>query len=851
MVVLMGKLERQLQIEQQAYDYSYNRMINQIAKRVDCGQADELSEGKLILKLTIDKVADKIDEFFKSKIAGQNKLALEVRDMLSFYFDRPKDLAYLVIIAIIQDISKHNQLTVHYMVKGIIDRVIGNTNLSLFRNEATKLDSYIDRVYEKRSRQFRKSKKLRLSKSLGINQPAFLNDVQTRIGTLLLDCVIKSGCNIIKIAPVREKRNKIGYYVSYTEECFRLILHSRETLFTSYKKYPIHIIEPLPWSGFSDSGGYHIKELYKNTLIKKSRSNNTTKELSNLFEKAPDKFGILLDNLNIIQRTKWRINTRVLDVIQSVFYNNIVDYNSPKHYPYLVGNLPYNGDLTIDAFINPYDYGDCNLIGNEILPIDKDKRKQYKKAYDKQFNILKSILGKNIGVRLALDDAITYRDEEEIYFSYQYDFRGRIYPIQQHLHPQGTGYMKALLEFKEGCKITTDEDLFWFKVHGANCYGFDKEEYDVRVQRIEEKVEEILAIAKSPMEHTAYWKDADEPFLYLAWCFEYADFITNPDSFLSHIPIGLDATCSGIQIYSGLLLDGDGASAVNVTGTTRKDIYKMVATTVNGYLEKGDYNKIISYCTSDKERHEISSTPIANEFKGKVTRKLTKRNTMTQPYSVTKNGMYKQLLDELNDMEDTNCKFWTEDNWKVAKFLTDLNDRAIVEVVKGARIGQNFLKEVTADLVKGGRYISYRTPIVGFPVIQKINKFKEQQIRTEIGMLSIYQSTDEIHQIKMVNGIAPNFIHSLDATLLVITMRKLYELGCNSFHFIHDQYGVPINQVVNLNKCVREAYYDLFSKDPLKMWLSQVYKGYPKSSDEIMINTLNLKDVLNSKYIFS
>ena len=154
MVVLMDKLERQLQIEQQAYDYSYNRMVNQIAKRVDCGQADELSEGKLILKLTIDKVADKISEFFKSNIAGQNKLALEVRDMLSFYFDKPKDLAYLVIIAIIQDISKHNQLTVHYMVKGIVDRVIGNTNLSLFRNEATRLDSYIDRVYEKRSRQF-------------------------------------------------------------------------------------------------------------------------------------------------------------------------------------------------------------------------------------------------------------------------------------------------------------------------------------------------------------------------------------------------------------------------------------------------------------------------------------------------------------------------------------------------------------------------------------------------------------------------------------------------------------------------------------------------------------------------
>lgn len=283
----------------------------------------------------------------------------------------------------------------------------------------------------------------------------------------------------------------------------------------------------------------------------------------------------------------------------------------------------------------------------------------------------------------------------------------------------------------------------------------------------------------------------------------------------------------------------------------RSDIYKDVADKVNEYLESGDYPKTITYRTRDKEEHTISSKEVADEIKGKIKRGMTKRNVMTQPYSVTKFGMYQQLVDELDDMEANGKKFWTHDNWLVAKLLTELNDRAIVEVVQGARIGQNYLKEVTADLVKGGKFVFYTTPNIGFPVLHYVTKWKATRVETTLGMLNIRQPTNEIHQIKMVNGIAPNYIHSLDATLLMMTLLKLYKDNVTSFHFIHDQYGVLVNQIPKLNKAVREAYVELFRLDPLKQWLSQVYKGFPKDSDSIMINTLDLNKVLESRYIFS
>jgi DNA-directed RNA polymerase len=103
----------------------------------------------------------------------------------------------------------------------------------------------------------------------------------------------------------------------------------------------------------------------------------------------------------------------------------------------------------------------------------------------------------------------------------------------------------------------------------------------------------------------------------------------------------------------------------------------------------------------------------------------------------------------------------------------------------------------------------------------------------------------------MVNGIAPNFIHGLDAALLSSTVLKLKADGCTNFHLIHDSYGVPINQVSNLNLRVREAYVELFKQQPLQQWIKQVNPAFEERGNDIMINTLDLEEVMDSRYIFS
>ena len=842
----MDIIDRQLVLEKDANDYSYNRLMKEIHNRVQSGNADELAEGKLILVHSIEAVADKLTEYFEKRITGKMKVA---RDLVAIEFsETPKDLAFIMLATIVRSISKDVQVPTISLVKQL-NRAIYDSILirRLDRDKDSTFGAFVDKRYKNRSEEFRQREKMKIvRRQASMNDPD-LNDITTYLGGVLLDLVIKSGINIIETKVVYSKGRRTQYIV-YTEECFKMVLQSRDRLLAEYRKYPILLAPPKPWESFEGSGGYYNGDLYKLPIIK--ARTGSRKLLKGFFEKTDP--SVLYDIVNTLQATPWRMNKRVYDVMQVIFNDNIIDPESSRNNPYLVGGLPYNGTLEPEDFINIHNYGELQTEGKyKGLPVDKKMMRKYFKDLEDQRDICLTNTGKAIMLNLVLYNAREYVDEEEFYFSYQYDFRGRIYPIQQHLQPQGKGEVKALLEFKNGCKIETEEELRWFYIHGANCYGYDKAPYDERVAKMQEKTEEIKAVASDPMGNRHLWKDADEPFLYLAWCFEMADYLANPVDFVSRIPIALDATCSGIQIYSGLLKDRDGAVAVNVIGDTREDIYQRVADKVNEYLYAGEYPKVLSYKTSDGKVHEESTVAIADSLKGKITRKLTKRNTMTQPYSVTKYGMYEQLKAELTEMEYNNKKFWVGDLWAVAKLLTDLNDRAIAEVVKGARVGQEYLKEVTGEIVKDGKWVFYTTPITGFPVLQKLHKTEVERVITPIGRLSIRRTINELNPQKMVNGIAPNYVHSLDATLLASTVLKLAEDGCKDFHLIHDSYGVPVSHVANLNRRVREAFIELFEDDPLKKFIKQVHPEVDNKPEDVMINTLDLSEVADSQYIFS
>ena len=80
------------------------------------------------------------------------------------------------------------------------------------------------------------------------------------------------------------------------------------------------------------------------------------------------------------------------------------------------------------------------------------------------------------------------------------------------------------------------------------------------------------------------WTEADKPFQFLAWCFEWAK-LTSTGKLETFLPVSMDASNNGLQILSMLIRDPYGMSATNVLPTeTPADIYKVVAERVEGYL---------------------------------------------------------------------------------------------------------------------------------------------------------------------------------------------------------------------------------------------------------------------------
>lgn len=86
-----------------------------------------------------------------------------------------------------------------------------------------------------------------------------------------------------------------------------------------------------------------------------------------------------------------------------------------------------------------------------------------------------------------------------MYLPHNLDFRGRAYPIPPHLNHIGDDLSRGLLRFAEA-KPLGERGLRWLKIHLANLYGFDKANFDERVEYVMEHMPDIYDSALNPLD---------------------------------------------------------------------------------------------------------------------------------------------------------------------------------------------------------------------------------------------------------------------------------------------------------------------------------------------------------------
>jgi DNA-directed RNA polymerase len=438
--------------------------------------------------------------------------------------------------------------------------------------------------------------------------------------------------------------------------------------------------------------------------------------------------------------------------------------------------------------------------------------------------------------------------ETALYFPYTLDFRGRIYAQVPFLNPQGHDIAKGLLTFAHGKPIGDGSGPGWLAIHGANVYGFDKASLEERIAWVETHREVILACARDPLGES-FWQDADSPWMFLAFCFEWAGYMRDGAAFVSCLPIALDGSCNGIQHFSAMLRDAVGGAAVNlVPGDKPSDIYATVANLTALKL------RLLSSTIGGVE---AGWAKLWGDFG--IDRKITKRPVMVLPYGGTYMACKDYVEDAVLERGPAPIKDRKEFN-KATHFLAKQVWSAIGETVIGARECMSWLQSCARLAAKTNLPINWVTP-TGLMVQQAYRSTKMQQVKCRLFdkevKLKLAVETDDIDGSKQVQGIAPNFVHSMDASALVACVNLSVGNGVSSFAMVHDSYGTLAADTDMLGACLRHAFVDMYKEnDVLEQFREGIVAMLPPDLKAKVApcpakGSLDLDQVLKSDFFFA
>lgn len=635
------------------------------------------------------------------------------------------------------------------------------------------------------------------------------------VGAFMLN--LMASLEIIEIKTEWIKKNKSERLVYLSPKLIDIIVNHNDVVVGQSVRFGPTLIPPVDWEG-RYGGGYHTPAIRPVPLIKpRCQGRGYWQELES------HDLSAVYSAVNHLQHTRWRINEQLLEVMEEAW---------SKGRP--VGKLPdRHSELSLNLPPKPADI-DTNDESRKAWKIEAGKLwSEYKKG-TARLGSLRIMASRVLGEARRLSG-------EVLFLPWQLDFRGRVYPLCPQFSPQGPDYIKALFSFAEGKPIDTEEQAEYLAVTGPGHYGFDKVSIAERVEWVKEREDDIIRAATDPYEDM-WWADADNPWQFLSWCFEWAGWLSDGPGFVSHIPCPQDGSCNGLQHFAAMMRDASAAAKVNLTPSeVPSDVYQTVADELIRLLEE-------------------DGSEDAQKWLGLgIDRKAVKRQVMTLPYGATRTAFQRYFLDWLTADERVN-PFAPEETFKACVFVTNTTWTAVNNVLEGAMDAMAWLQGIAKVVAKTNRPLNWTTP-AGLPVQQAYRNTAKRQIQTEIAgkitKINFRETLDTISLRQQAQGVAPNFVHSMDAAHLMMTVNRAKALGINSLAMVHDSYATHAADSPALGRALREAFVEMYrDNDVLADFIRDVSRGLP---DEVAADLvappvkgdLEIEQVLESRFFFA
>lgn len=810
--------EKQVELERVMLSVAKDRLDKDNKKAIERKEWSEAKLGKRYVKQAATKLHLAIQEFINppkkvGRDAGRHHIASKLLRDTGLEVET---IAYLTAKAIFNTISifKRESVKRSTMAAKIADIIHDEWRVRVFAStdKRKQLLKRLMKDFDKRAypRAWRKKTIINYFHAEEIEWSGWTKRQRIHIGNAML-CIAAQSEDYIEV-------NKHGVFP--TEGLVEHIKAAAQQGSNLLMLYQPMVSKPLPWTeNHLFRGNYFTSNVKRYPIIKGAGK----RDVRRLVEMDWSK---ILPAVNALAETPWRVNRDMLEALQWAY----------EVHGGGIGKLP---KVDEEAFPPP--------------PHDYETNEEAAKAYNRECFLVRDRRRRAKSGRISawatIGTAKTFLQYDKIYFPHNLDSRGRAYPVPAFLNPQGADYVKALLEFANGEPILDAVDAEWLAIAGANAYGNDKVSLAERVEWVDENEEMILGIAANYREDRR-WMEASEPFQFLRFCFEWAQFKDEGYGYLSHMVIPVDATCSGLQHYAAMSRDEIGGRSVNlVPGLPRQDIYGDVAN--------------VTLCKMAEEGSELAR----DWLKFGVDRKMTKRQVMVVPYAgkfsscmgYTRAAMEEKIEQGYPVPWDTNnAELHTQHLVYLSKHIWDSISEVVVkgkEVMQWlSRTASTYAKQMNANGVRGyDARMTWVTPD-GFEVSHYREETKKKTIQTTFdGRVDLvdYEGTGRLDPSDMGLAVAPNFVHSLDATHLRMTIIRAMGLGIKDFGMVHDSFGVHARHMSRfLIEAVKPAFVDLYQTDVLEGFASRYREVIPVEPVPAK-GSLDLEGVLRSEFFFS
>lgn len=630
------------------------------------------------------------------------------------------------------------------------------------------------------------------------------------VGLSLIDLMMGS-CRLFEVYQTRQGR-KTTDMIRLTAEAAKWLEDRTDKQGFLMPAYLPMIETPTPWTSLR-GGGYRGALEGKIPLTKRTFPGQLdalkTSDLSTVYA-----------SVNAIQETAWQVNGDVLDVMKQV-------WDSGRPFP--------------------------GITNREDLPMPPkawagDPSEDELRSWKYQAKMTYEANAKAQSARFTMSRLLSVseemRDAEGLFFPHQLDFRGRVYGLPVGLSPQGPDESRSLLRFaptnaEVGASSPT-VGAHWLSIHGANCYGVDKVSFADREQWTNAHSARILATASNPL-NDLWWTDADKPWSFLAFTFEYHRLLRQDAG--PRVPIAMDGSCNGLQHYAALLRDRVAGEATNLTPSkTPQDIYGRVATRTTALL---------------RGRAEQGDWVARGWLDFGITRKITKRPVMVLPYGGTRMSCIQYTREAVLEAIAAGTENpFGDDVGRYSAQLAMVIWEAIGDVVVSARAAMEWLQGLARVHTSAGLPLMWQTPS-GFHGWQAYAQTKMERIDTIFGTLGRVQGA-YYGDLPLLDGgrqslaFPPNFVHSLDASALALTIAESRRQGITQFACIHDSFGTTAANADKLAKIIRGQFVGMYENhDPLHdLWTNAKRMGLDVPPPPAK-GALDLQEVHKSLYFFA